>query len=567
MDSAWPTLTVLAAGIVVVIGGVLVLRLHAFLALILGALVVGALTPNTAIENSAISNAAINVRAVNPQLEEVLLNYGPGSGALPGAPLLVLRLNDETGRYETLGHLRIERFDQVQVRSEKTIPIAIASFTDDLDGVELREDDVVIHPVDLKSAEKLRTRNVGQRVADEFGDTCGQIGILIAMASIIGKCLLDSGAADRIVRSALRLLGEAGAPLAFIGSGFLLGIPVFFDTVFYLMIPLGKAMRMRTGRNYLLYVLTIVAGGTMAHSLVPPTPGPLFVAEQLGVDMGMMILAGCIVGLFTSGFGLIFAALANRVWDLPLRETPDFSLADLEHLSRREDHELPGFWVSLLPIILPVILIAGNTVLAQLPPSISLPPDVLRIAETLGDKNIALVISAAIAMATLVHQKRANLGELAPAMQGALASGGLIILITAAGGAFGGMLQQTGVAGLIRDMPLGTPAAIVTLAFLITTAIRTAQGSATVAMITAVGILAGISSAEQLGFHPVYLALAIGCGSKPIAWMNDSGFWVIGKMSGMTEGETLKYVTPMTTLMGVVGLVVVIAGVTFLPLV
>jgi len=110
-------------------------------------------------------------------------------------------------------------------------------------------------------------------VAGEFGRTVTKIGILIAMASIIGKCLLDSGAAERIVRSVLRLTGEKGAPLAFLSSAFVLGIPVFFDTVFYLILPLGKAMGIRTGRNYGLYIMAIVAGTTMAHSLVPPTPG------------------------------------------------------------------------------------------------------------------------------------------------------------------------------------------------------------------------------------------------------------------------------------------------------
>lgn len=133
-----------------------------------------------------------------------------------------------------------------------------------------------------KSAAKFVKSSAPNRVAEGFGSTCAGIGILIAMASIIGKCLLDSGAADKIVRSTLRLVGEPRAPAAFIASGFLLGIPVFFDTVFYLMMPLGKAMRLRTGGNYLLFILTIVAGGTMAHSLVPPTPGPLLVADRSG---------------------------------------------------------------------------------------------------------------------------------------------------------------------------------------------------------------------------------------------------------------------------------------------
>ncbi|MBW3539463.1 MAG: GntP family permease, partial [Planctomycetes bacterium] len=332
-------------------------------------------------------------------------------------------------------------------------------------------------------------------------------------------------------------------------------------TVFYLMIPLGKAMRMRTGRNYLLYVLTIVAGATMAHSLVPPTPGPLFVAEQLGVDLGLMMLAGCAVGTVTAGFGYFYAQVSARIWTLELRESPEFLLADLEEVARRDEADLPPLWVSLLPIVLPVILIGGYTVLRLL---VSGGGPWMRAAATLGDKNIALVLSAAIAMATLVWKKRTDLRDLSRSVQAALASGGVIILITAAGGAFGEVLQQTGVSSLVGELSTTQPAVVVSLAWLITAAIRTAQGSATVAMITSVGILAGV--AGQLSFHPVWLALAIGCGSKPIGWMNDSGFWVITKMSGMTEGEGLKYVTPMTALMGVVGLAAVVVGVMLFPL-
>jgi GntP family gluconate:H+ symporter len=428
----------------------------------------------------------------------------------------------------------------------------------------LQQDDFVVTPSARREALSLSKQNIGRRVATGFGATCTKIGILIAMASIIGKCLLDSGAADRIVRSALKLLGERGAPAAFLGSGFLLGIPVFFDTVFYLMIPLGKAMRVRTGRNYLLYVLAIVAGGSMAHSLVPPTPGPLIVADQLGVGIGDMIFGGCLVGIFTAGFGYFYAHFANRMWELPLRETADLSADDLQAMIDRDESGLPPTWLSLLPILLPVVLIGSDTVLGRM----NLDPEsgITRWMSTLGDKNIALTLSAAIAMYLLVRTQRTNLKQLAEAVQTALAGGGVIILITAGGGAFGNVLQQTGVSELIEALPDSSPVVLLTLAFLITAAIRTAQGSATVAMITAAGIFAGIGQSGQLGFHPVYLALAIGCGSKPIAWMNDSGFWVVGRMSGMTEGETLKYVTPMTTLMGVVGLAVVLIGVTLFPL-
>ena len=565
MESMWPTIGILLVGIVVVVGGVLALRLHAFLALVLGALIVGMLTPAEWIEAYSIEKNAIKISAVDVDGGNVALKTSQQQGTRDGMMFAVLRAESGSRQFREIGRLRVQRFDHVDDGSGGAAERAIAAPIDFADGISIQINDVVIHPYQQKAAAAVARQTVGERVANGFGNTCAKIGILIAMASIIGKCLLDSGAADRIVRSALKILGEKGAPFAFMSSGFLLAIPVFFDTVFYLMIPLGKAMRMRTGRNYLLYVLTIVAGASMAHSLVPPTPGPLFVAEQLGVDIGAMILAGCIVGIFTSGIGYVYAVIVNRIWELPIRETPDFSFEQLEELAQRDESELPPTGLSLLPIVLPVVLIGGFTVLKSF--AGQLPAEVMRVAATLGNKNIALVISAAIAMATLIWQKRTSLRELADSIQAALANGGVIILITAAGGAFGGVLQQTGVSGLIRELPLGSPMIVVTLAFLITAAIRTAQGSATVAMITAVGILSGIATADQLGFHPVYLALAIGCGSKPIAWMNDSGFWVIAKMSGMTEGEALKYVTPMSTLMGLVGLVVVIIGVTLFPLV
>src|SRR5690606_19551630 len=138
----------------------------------------------------------------------------------------------------------------------------------------------------------------------------------------------------------------------------------------------------------------------------------------------------------------------------------------------------------------------------------------------LGEKNTAVGIGVAIALFLLIWQTRQSLGQMRDRVGAALASGGLIILITAAGGAFGDMLEQTGVASLLKQMPKLGPAGLLTVAFLVTTAIRTAQGSATVAMITAVGLFAGI----ELPFNAVWLAVAIGCGSKPISWMTDSGF-------------------------------------------
>jgi gluconate:H+ symporter, GntP family len=576
--SATWTITTLCIGMLIVIGGILILRLHAFLALTFAALAVAIMTPQSATQNYEISKSATKVTYT----ENVEYERADLDGSLTPATNVLIGISDKnkfaTDREYMLIRWAGDAFEVIYQRinpveglrsntgtdppSTKLVMVVVDHPADNRPLVG----DFVIEPHLYASAVKGSKQTVASRIASGFGSTAGSIGILIAMASIIGKCLLDSGAADRIVRTALAKFGEKFAPLSFVLSGFLLGVPVFFDTVFYLMIPLGKAMQLRTGRNYLLFVLTIVAGATMAHSLVPPTPGPLVVAEELGVDIGTMILAGCVVGFFTAGFGYFYASMfANKRWTLPLRETSDFSLKDLEELTNRDESELPPFWLSILPIILPVILIAGYSVLQAM--EIEMSPSVGNVAATLGDKNIALIISATIAMLMLVRSRSLSRKQLADSVGSALASGGVIILITSAGGAFGKTLQATGVATLIQDLSVTSPAMIITMAWLITAAIRTAQGSATVAMMTAVGILGGLAQSGSLPFHPVYLALAIGCGSKPVAWMNDSGFWVITRMSGMTEGEGLKYITPMTTLMGVVGLVVTIAGAMLFPMV
>lgn len=549
------TLLTIFAGVAVVLGSILLLRLHAFIALSLGALTVAALTPRASVESFHLKSASRYTLSADDvdRLADQDTAALPAKLLPPGesASFVVHRLNEETGQLEAVGTIRGER--QVVDKTESAV-VESPDF-------ELQVGDLLVLGESVEQAGQLADSTIAARVTKAFGTTCAGIGLLIAMASIVGKCLLESGAADRIVRSSLNWMGEKRAPIAFVGSGFLLGVPVFFDTVFYLMIPLGKALHSRTGRNYLLYVLTIVCGATMAHSLVPPTPGPLLVASELNIDLGLMIMAGTVVGIITASAGCLFAVVVNRFCELPMRDTPDMTREQLAQIAQQPDDALPPLWLSLLPIVLPVVLIGGQTILKR--SQLDLSPSVARLFETLGDKNIALIIAAVIGVVLVIRQKGIALKQLSELMQPALASAGVIILITAAGGAFGKVLQQTGVAALIRDLPSSGATGIVVLAFAITTAIRTAQGSATVAMITAVGILAGL--ADDLPFDTVYLALAIGCGSKPFAWMADSGFWVITRMSGMTEVEGLRYITPLSAVMGFSGLAVVVAGVNLWP--
>lgn len=404
----------------------------------------------------------------------------------------------------------------------------------------------------------------GPNVATAFGKTAGKIAILIAMAAVIGKCLLESGAADQIVRSALRLFSERLAPLAFMGSGFLLGVPVYFDTLFYLLVPLAKTTGLRNPDEYGRYIMGIIAGGTMAHSLVPPTPGPLLVADELGVDIGTMMIGGFVVGAFTCVIGYFYAVIMNRRKPIPLRDSADVSLADLSSRSKTDGSSLPPLWLSVLPILLPVILIGGNSIIGTFDEG-TIHAFITWFFSTFGEKNLALVISAAVALLVLLRQKGGSLKDQQSAIGSALASGGVIILITSAGGAFGGVLQQSGITERIGALAADSQIGLIPLAFFLTTLIRTAQGSATVAMITTVGIIGSIAAPDQLGFHAVYLALAIGCGSKPFPWMNDSGFWIIGRMSGMTEKETFRAFSFMITLMALGGMILLMIAAKIWP--
>jgi GntP family gluconate:H+ symporter len=338
------------------------------------------------------------------------------------------------------------------------------------------------------------------------------------------------------------------------------------------MVPLAKAMSIRNGKNYLFLILTIIAGAAMANSLVPPTPGPLFLISEMGIPIGMMMVGGILVGSITLVAGYFFAAWANRKWPVPLRDSIDAPLEEIKKLADKDENLLPQLWFSVLPIILPIVLISARALLQTFVGVNESSENIIvtffiGFIDFFGEKNIALVIGAISALLLLVLQKKGDKSGLKKSVQTALMSAGVIILITSAGGAFGGMLQQTGISLRIGELTKDYQMALIPLAFLITAIVRTAQGSATVAMITASGILAGMANSISLDFHMLYIGLAVGCGSKLIPWMNDSGFWIVCKMSNLTEKEVLKTFSPLLTIMGIVGLIAILIGAKLFPLV
>lgn len=400
-------------------------------------------------------------------------------------------------------------------------------------------------------------------VAESFGSVCAKIGIIIALAAVVGECVLESGSADKITRTAVRLFGEKRASISLLGTGYVLAIPVFFDTVFYLLIPLARAMGIRAKSQYLLFVMSICAGGICAHSLVPPTPGPLAMAATLGIDMGVMILGGMVIAIPMAIAGWLFATWQGRRLNLPLRETPGLSLAELEKISLTAEERLPGLVPAMLPILLPVLLITSNTLFNALWPG----TQVGRAAAFFGDANFALLVSAAVSLVVLARHKHYHLKQLASTVERGFGSAGLIILITAAGGAFGAMLVKAGVGEVLGSLAAAYSMPLLLMGFALSALFKVAQGSSTVAMITVASIMAPLLAGRPPAFHPVYLACSIGSGAMMGAWMNDSAFWVYKQMSGFTESETLKTWTPLLAVIGITGYLVCQILAMVLPLV
>ncbi len=509
---------VLIVGVVFIILAIAVFKVHPFLALLVAAFLVGSLSP------------------------------------------VPLRYNErlQAARSELGRRLQRGEIDQTEFQAEmELLPAKVQS--------ELR---AAQGPGD-QAVEAL------ELTTQELGSTAASIAVVIALAAIIGQCLMESGAADRITRRFLRLLGEPRAAVAMFGSGYLLSVPVFFDTVFFLLVPLARALRMRTGKNYVLYIMAIAGGAVITHSLVPPTPGPLLMVDNLsglGLDLGTTIVFGFLLGLPPAAVALCYSVRTDRRLKIPFREAPGSSHQQLEAIVARGDDELPGFWVSILPVLLPVLLITGDTALATLQRQgfLSIPPLVLGWSAFLGNKNFALFAAAAGAAWVLLRREKLSLGQLRDRLEPAIMSAGVIILITSAGGAFGKMLARTGISESLREVSTGAglgTAALLLLAWGLAVTMKIAQGSGTVSIITASGMMAALLSGQgTLPFHPIYLFAAIGFGSMAVSWMNDSGFWVVCKMSGFTERETLSTWTQLLTVIAVAGLVEVLILSFVLPL-
>jgi GntP family gluconate:H+ symporter len=386
----------------------------------------------------------------------------------------------------------------------------------------------------------------------EFGTVAGKIAWVIALAAIIGTAMMQSGAAQKIVNWLINTLGENRASIALLISGFILSIPVFFDTVFFLLIPLAIALALKTGKNYVLYVLAIGGGAAITHSLVPPTPGPLIMAETLNIDLGVTILAGLGSGILPAAAVLVASKKLNTRFEIPVRVSFEDTTTDQQQ---------PSLIASVMPVLAPIVLISLASITQVVAGST---PSWMAFW---GNKNIAMAVGTALALFLWLKQKNLQPSILWKEIGKPLEIAGIIILITSAGGAFGAMIKHSGIGMAIEISTQDFQISYILLAWLIAAVMKTAQGSSTVSMITSASImLALVGTGESLPYHPIYILLSIGFGALFISWMNDSGFWVVAKMSGFTEREALSTWTVLLAVISLVGLVQVLVMSLILPL-
>jgi gluconate:H+ symporter, GntP family len=387
--------------------------------------------------------------------------------------------------------------------------------------------------------------NLLTALAGGFGSTLQSIGIVIAAGTIIGEYLDRTGGAKVLAAKLLSWTGEKNSPLAMSMTGYIVSIPVFCDSGFIVLSSLMKAIGKRTGIAITVLATALASGLYATHVFVPPTPGPLAAAATLNADIGRVL----ILGLAVSVPVMLAALLWARFWcgryevEIDLHEEPD----DPESV-------MPSFSIAVAPILIPIFLIALKSV-AEFPTA-PVGEDILfKALVFMGNPIMALFSGVLISFLMVRGGKRRIRHEW---LEDALMKAGIIILITGAGGAFGAVLRETDLGEFASGFASAGGLGIL-IPFLIAAFLKTAQGSSTVAIITAAAICAPLIG--PLGLQSVtgtaLVVLAIGAGSLTVSHVNDSYFWVVAKFSNMDTATALKTHTTTTLIMGITGLLVI----------
>jgi len=395
-----------------------------------------------------------------------------------------------------------------------------------------------------------------QSVQDGMGDVLGFIAIVVGIGSIFGEILQVSGGAEALSRTMLKKFGEERSSWALMTTGFIIAIPVFLDVGFIILVPMAYALSRKTGRSVLYYAIPLLAGLAVTHAFIPPTPGPIAVAEIIDVQLGWVILFGFIVGFPTS---IVAGPYFGRYIAKKIHIDPPDISEEQKMLKTEEQKELPSFRIVVFLIALPLVLILAST-FAELAlksqwVAESLATDIIQFV---GHPFIALLLATLSAMYFLGVKQNYTGKQLMQVANKALGPAGLIILVTGAGGVFKQILVDSGVGAALAEAVSNKNIPPVILAYVLAVIIRLTQGSATVAMITAAGMVAPVI--EVLGTGDIgkaLVVLVIAAGATTFSHVNDSGFWLVGKYLNMTEKQTLQSWSIMETIISVVGFILI----------
>ncbi len=376
-----------------------------------------------------------------------------------------------------------------------------------------------------------------------MGSTLGFVALVVGLGAIFGSILEQSGGAEALANYLLSKFGDKRASWALMLAGFFIAIPVFFDVAFIILIPLVYSLQRRTKKSLLLYAIPLLAGLAITHSFIPPTPGPVAVADILKADLGWVILFGFIVGVPTAILsGPIFA---NYISKKIYIEAPKMEL------NEQEAKTYPAVRLILLIIGIPIVLIIGNTVLnSPLVSNDSISVQFKEWMAMIGNPFVALIIANLIAWYVLGIKRGLSKGELLKIATNSMGPAGLIILLTGAGGVFKQMLINTGTGEMLANYFATMGISVLFFGFFIAVLVRVLQGSATVAMITAAGVTAPLLIHTDISqIDKALLVIAIASGASIMSHVNDSGFWLVGKYLGLNEKQTFKSWTIMTTIL------------------
>jgi gluconate:H+ symporter, GntP family len=390
-----------------------------------------------------------------------------------------------------------------------------------------------------------------------FADTIGSVALLVGFGVMIGRLLEVTGGAQVLADTLINRFGEKRAPMALGIAALLFGFPIFFDAGLVVFLPIILTVARRFGGSLLFYALPAAGAFAAMHALVPPHPGPVAAAEALDAEIGLTLLVGVPVAVVSWYFGvyLVSRVLGRRVYV----DIPD---ALFGHINGGRDEDTdrdvagpgttPAFVTVLGLLLLPLVLISFDTVLDTLMTAGVIEEDAgwAEFLMLLGNTTVALLITVLAAILVLGRRDR-SMADVSTILDQSLGPICSIILITGAGGMFGGVLELSGIGDALSESLSDLGISLILQAFLISAVLRVAQGSATVALTTAAGLLGPAAAAANLGeFQLTLLVMAIAAGATVLSHVNDSGFWLVSRFFGMDEKTTLKTWTVMETTLG-----------------